>query len=84
MIETDTAATDSTKYTADEMMTAAAARRLHAGSRCFVGIGLPSTAAEGRVVLQPAHEMRRSGAQRGPAALCIGVGQGAAIVQEGR
>jgi glutaconate CoA-transferase subunit B len=32
-------------WTADEMMTVAAARVLRAGSRCFVGIGLPSTAA---------------------------------------
>ncbi|GIJ39101.1 CoA-transferase subunit beta [Micromonospora andamanensis] len=32
-------------YTADEMMTVAAARQLRAGTACFVGIGLPSTAA---------------------------------------
>jgi glutaconate CoA-transferase, subunit B len=32
-------------YTADEMMTIAAARRLHNGAVCFVGIGLPSAAA---------------------------------------
>jgi glutaconate CoA-transferase subunit B len=32
-------------YTADEMMTIAAARALHNGAVCFVGIGLPSTAA---------------------------------------
>ncbi|GGK97616.1 CoA-transferase subunit beta [Mangrovihabitans endophyticus] len=32
-------------WTADEMMTVAAARALHPGTRCFVGIGLPSTAA---------------------------------------
>jgi glutaconate CoA-transferase subunit B len=32
-------------WTADEMMTVAAARVLRAGARCFVGIGLPSTAA---------------------------------------
>ncbi|MRH91788.1 CoA-transferase subunit beta [Nocardia sp. SYP-A9097] len=32
-------------YTSDEMMTVAAARALSAGKRCFVGIGLPSTAA---------------------------------------
>jgi glutaconate CoA-transferase, subunit B len=32
-------------YTADEMMTVAAARQLHDGEVCFVGIGLPSTAA---------------------------------------
>jgi len=32
-------------YTADEMMTVAAARMLHNGMVCFVGIGLPSAAA---------------------------------------
>ena len=34
-----------TAYTSDEMMTVAAARQLHDGNVCFVGIGLPSTAA---------------------------------------
>jgi len=33
------------EYTADEMMTIAAARALTDGTVCFVGIGLPSTAA---------------------------------------
>lgn len=32
-------------WTADEMMTVAAARALRGDTRCFVGIGLPSTAA---------------------------------------
>jgi glutaconate CoA-transferase, subunit B len=32
-------------YTADEMMTVAAARMIHNGAVCFVGIGLPSAAA---------------------------------------
>ncbi|MGH3328827.1 MAG: CoA-transferase subunit beta [Streptomycetales bacterium] len=32
-------------HTADEMMTVTAARELRGGARCFVGIGLPSTAA---------------------------------------
>jgi glutaconate CoA-transferase, subunit B len=32
-------------YSADEMMTVAAARQLNNGTVCFVGIGLPSTAA---------------------------------------
>jgi glutaconate CoA-transferase subunit B len=32
-------------YTTSEMMTVAAARRLRDGTTCFVGIGLPSTAA---------------------------------------
>ncbi len=34
-----------TPYTADEMMTIAAARMLRNGAVCFVGIGLPSAAA---------------------------------------
>jgi len=34
-----------TTYTADEMMAVAAARRLRNGTVCFVGIGLPSQAA---------------------------------------
>lgn len=34
-----------TTYTADDMMTVAAARALRPGTVCFVGIGLPSTAA---------------------------------------
>jgi glutaconate CoA-transferase, subunit B len=34
-----------TAYTADEMMAVAAARRLRDGAVCFVGIGLPSQAA---------------------------------------
>ena len=33
------------RWSADEMMTVAAARQLHDGTVCFVGIGLPSTAA---------------------------------------
>jgi glutaconate CoA-transferase subunit B len=32
-------------YTSDEMMTVAASRSLKNGEVCFVGIGLPSTAA---------------------------------------
>jgi glutaconate CoA-transferase, subunit B len=34
-----------TKYTADEMTTIAAARKIRNGASCFVGIGLPSAAA---------------------------------------
>jgi glutaconate CoA-transferase subunit B len=34
-----------TEYTADEMMTVAAARMIRNGAVCFVGIGLPSAAA---------------------------------------
>ena len=36
---------NSDEWTADEMMTVAAARMLRNGTVCFVGIGLPSTAA---------------------------------------
>ncbi|NMI01524.1 CoA-transferase subunit beta [Pseudonocardia acidicola] len=39
------AAAPASEYTADEMMTVAAARALRDGQVCFVGIGLPSTAA---------------------------------------
>jgi glutaconate CoA-transferase subunit B len=38
-------ARDDAAWTADEMMTVAAARQLRDGEVCFVGIGLPSTAA---------------------------------------
>jgi glutaconate CoA-transferase, subunit B len=37
--------TASSGWTTDEMMTVAASRALHDGTVCFVGIGLPSTAA---------------------------------------
>lgn len=37
--------TDAAAYTSDDMMTVAAARALQPGTVCFVGIGLPSTAA---------------------------------------
>jgi len=40
-----TGMTGMTGYTADEMMTVAAARALKDGMTCFVGIGLPSAAA---------------------------------------
>ncbi len=42
---TQTIAAPSTEWTTDEMMTIAASRALHDGTVCFVGIGLPSTAA---------------------------------------
>ena len=41
----DTTAAPELTYTSDEMMTVAAARELADGAVCFVGIGLPSTAA---------------------------------------
>jgi glutaconate CoA-transferase, subunit B len=40
-----TATGNGAAFTADEMMTACAARALHDGMTCFVGIGLPSAAA---------------------------------------
>jgi len=40
-----TAGRDRPEYSADEMMSVAAARSLHDATSCFVGIGLPSTAA---------------------------------------
>jgi len=40
-----TAISEARTYTSDEMMTVAAARALRDGASCFVGIGLPSTAA---------------------------------------
>jgi glutaconate CoA-transferase, subunit B len=42
---TTTARESTATWTADEMMTIAAARSLRDGESCFVGIGLPSTAA---------------------------------------
>ncbi|GAA1223330.1 CoA-transferase subunit beta [Prauserella halophila] len=42
---TTTASGAQPEYTSDEMMSIAAARALENGTRCFVGIGLPSTAA---------------------------------------
>ena len=36
---------EASSYTAEEMMAVAAARRLADGTVCFVGIGLPSRAA---------------------------------------
>ena len=41
----DTTRARAMDYSADEMMTVAAARALHDATSCFVGIGLPSTAA---------------------------------------
>jgi len=44
-ITENTTGTEQLEYTTDEMMSVAAARALRDGTRCFVGIGLPSTAA---------------------------------------
>jgi len=45
VVAADGPTTAATAYTSDEMMTVAAARELVDGEVCFVGIGLPSTAA---------------------------------------
>lgn len=47
-----------------------------------IALGHPLGASGGRIVLQLAKEMRRRGSRWGLAALCIGVGQGLAIVLE--
>ncbi|RKT54356.1 thiolase family protein [Saccharothrix australiensis] len=47
-----------------------------------IAIGHPLGASGARVVLQLAHELRRRGGGWGLAALCIGVGQGLAVVVE--
>jgi acetyl-CoA acetyltransferase family protein len=47
-----------------------------------IAIGHPLGASGARVILQLAHELRRRGGGWGLAALCIGVGQGLAVVLE--
>ncbi|MQY29263.1 thiolase family protein [Nocardia aurantia] len=47
-----------------------------------IAIGHPLGASGGRVIIQLAREMRRRGSRWGLAALCIGVGQGLAVVLE--
>ncbi|MGQ4601156.1 acetyl-CoA C-acyltransferase [Nocardia sp. R6R-6] len=47
-----------------------------------IAIGHPLGASGGRLLIQLAREMRRSGSRWGLAALCIGVGQGLAVVLE--
>ncbi|MGH3383671.1 MAG: CoA-transferase subunit beta [Nocardioidaceae bacterium] len=66
-------------YSTDEMMSVAAARRLRGGSRCFVGIGLPSTAANlARATHAPdlvlVYESGTLGAKPGRLPLSIGDG----------
>ncbi|HET9323313.1 MAG TPA: CoA-transferase [Gaiellaceae bacterium] len=66
-------------YTADEMMAVAAARRLQDGTVCFVGIGLPSQAANlARATHAPAavliYESGTIGAK--PARLPLSIGDG--------
>jgi len=47
-----------------------------------IAIGHPLGASGGRVVATLAHHLRRTGQRYGLAAICIGVGQGLAIVLE--
>jgi glutaconate CoA-transferase subunit B len=66
-------------WTADEMMTVAAARMLHDGTVCFVGIGLPSAAANlARVTHAPGvvliYESGTLGAK--PSRLPLSIGDG--------
>ena len=68
-----------TPYSASEMMTVAAARRLRDGVVCFVGIGLPSTAANlARLLHAPkvvlVYESGTIGAKPGRLPLSIGDG----------
>lgn len=67
------------EYTSDEMMTVAAARMLENGAVCFVGIGLPSTAANlARLLHAPdavlIYESGPIGAK--PAVLPLSIGDG--------
>ena len=69
----------SISYTSDEMMTVAAARMLRNGAVCFVGIGLPSTAANlARLTHAPdavlVYESGPIGAK--PAVLPLSIGDG--------
>jgi glutaconate CoA-transferase subunit B len=68
-----------TEYSADEMMTITAARTLRAGMTCFVGIGLPSAAANlARATHAPdlvlIYESGTIGAKPGALPLSIGDG----------
>jgi acyl CoA:acetate/3-ketoacid CoA transferase beta subunit len=73
-------ATDATAWTADEMMTVASARALLEARTCFVGIGLPSTAANlaratGNPDLVLIYESGTIGAKPGVLPLSIGDGE---------
>jgi len=48
-----------------------------------IALGHPLGCTGARLVTTLAHEMRRSGARRGLATLCVGVGQGMATILEG-
>jgi acetyl-CoA acetyltransferase family protein len=47
-----------------------------------ISMGHPLGASGGRILLQLAHELKRRGARYGLASLCIGVGQGLAVIIE--
>ena len=47
-----------------------------------IALGHPVGASGARLLLTTLHEMRRRGARRGLASLCVGGGQGAAFVLE--
>jgi len=47
-----------------------------------IALGHPLGASGARLIATLAHEMRRRGSRRGVAAMCIGVGQGLAVVLE--
>ncbi|WP_020661743.1 thiolase family protein [Amycolatopsis benzoatilytica] len=49
-----------------------------------IAIGHPLGASGGRIIGAVAHQLRRTGARWGLAAICIGVGQGLAVVLENR
>jgi glutaconate CoA-transferase, subunit B len=73
------AQTEGPSYSADEMMTVSAARALRDGMTCFVGIGLPSAAANlARATHAPAlvliYESGTIGAKPGQLPLSIGDG----------
>src|SRR3984957_4084640 len=73
------AAEQAGEFTADEMMTACAARALRDGMTCFVGIGLPSAAANlARATHAPSlvliYESGTIGAKPGSLPLSIGDG----------
>jgi glutaconate CoA-transferase, subunit B len=79
MKDLDAAPVSELSYTADEMMTVAAARALRDGMTCFVGIGLPSAAANlARATRAPGlvliYESGTIGAK--PAELPLSIGDG--------
>ena len=47
-----------------------------------ISMGHPLGASGGRILLQLVHELKRRGARYGLASLCIGVGQGLAVIIE--